>query len=142
MIEINDKLLEFCERYYDKDTMEHAKRVYYYAQDSMWDAIERSIGGLVALCHDLLEDTSCTVKDLSKLCSDPDFVIAVKILTKNKGEKYVAYCKRIKQASLECLAGRIAWFVKLADIKDHLSQRDTLTDRLKEKYLAGLAELL
>ncbi len=142
MIEVGNGIMNLCERYYEKETLAHAKRVYYYAQESSWDAIERCIGGLVALCHDLLEDTSCTVEDLSELCSDPEFIEAVKILTKPRGEKYVSYCKRIKQTSLTCRAGRIAWFVKLADIKDHLSQKETLTDRLKEKYLAGLAELL
>jgi hypothetical protein len=32
--------------------------------------------------------------------------------------------------------------VKLADMKDHLMLKETLTDKLKEKYLTGLAELL
>ena len=34
------------------------------------------------------------------------------------------------------------WWVKLADMKDHLSQRDTLTERLKNKYSKALAILL
>lgn len=36
----------------------------------------------------------------------------------------------------------IAYWVKIADMKDHLIQTATLTDKLKEKYLRGLAILL
>lgn len=35
-----------------------------------------------------------------------------------------------------------AYWVKLADMKDHLSLTDTLTDKLKEKYLSGMRYLL
>lgn len=34
------------------------------------------------------------------------------------------------------------YWVKIADMKDHLSQKETLTERLKEKYLEGLVILL
>ena len=35
-----------------------------------------------------------------------------------------------------------AWWVKLADIKDHLAQTDTLTERLRDKYVGALPYLL
>lgn len=35
-----------------------------------------------------------------------------------------------------------AYWVKLADMKDHLAQTDTLTDKLKDKYLTALPYLL
>ena len=34
------------------------------------------------------------------------------------------------------------YWVKIADMRDHLEQTDTLTDKLKEKYLAALPYLL
>ena len=35
-----------------------------------------------------------------------------------------------------------AYWVKMADMKDHLSETETLTDELKEKYLKALPCLL
>ena len=54
---------------------------------------------------------------------------------------YDEYCDIIK-LSAKPDWGKCAWFVKLADMKDHLSQVETLTPRLKEKYLSGLRYLL
>ena len=34
------------------------------------------------------------------------------------------------------------YWVKIADMKDHLAQTDTLTDKLKEKYIEALPYLL
>lgn len=34
------------------------------------------------------------------------------------------------------------WWVKLADIKDHLIQKDTLTDSLRDRYMWVLGYLL
>lgn len=138
----SSKIMHLCEKYYDKETFSHAKRVYHIVNSGPWGSIERTLGSIVALWHDLLEDTSCTEEDLKKCCLDVEVLEAVKLLTKPKGEKYTLYCKKLKQESVTSRAGFIAWIVKLADMKDHLSQKNTLTDRLKEKYLAGLAELL
>ena len=38
--------------------------------------------------------------------------------------------------------GKCAWWVKIADMKDHLAQRDTLTEKLRDKYLEALPHLL
>lgn len=35
-----------------------------------------------------------------------------------------------------------AYYVKLMDVKDHLMQRETLTDKLKNKYTEALSYLL
>ena len=52
---------------------------------------------------------------------------------------YIEYIKRIKKWAD---TRQEAYWVKLADMKDHLAQTETLTDKLKEKYLAALPYLL
>lgn len=96
----------------------------------------------VAWFHDIIEDSvnrNSLEEDLEQLPAH--IVEAVKILSKPKSMPYTEYCKQIKLAT-STYAGKLAYYVKLADIKDHLSLTDTLTDRLKEKYLNGLRYLL
>lgn len=125
--------------YYDKETFDHAKRVADYIFDNEAIPIDiRNECWCVALMHGLLEDTDYEPYELY-----PDYEDAYKalrILT-NKGMKYDEYCKKIHD-SARTRYGQIAWFVKLADIKDHLILSDTLTDRLKEKCINGLRYLL
>lgn len=126
-------------QYYDKETFDHAKRVADYTSDN--DAIPVDIRNecwAVAMMHDLIEDTDYEPYELY-----PDYEVAYKALwlLTNTDMKYDEYCKKIHD-STRTRYGQIAWFVKLADIKDHLILKDTLTDRLKEKYLSGLRYLL
>ena len=71
----------------------------------------------------------------------PNFKKTLELITKPDDLTYDEYCLRIHNRAKQDY-GLCAWFVKLADIKDHLSQVDTLTPRLKEKYLSGLRYLL
>ena len=126
-------------QYYDKETFDHAERVADYTSNNEAIPIDiRNECWAVAMMHDLIEDTDYEPDELY-----PDYkdaYDALKLLT-NKGMKYDEYCERIHNSTRR-RCGQIAWFVKLADIKDHLSLTDTLTDRLKEKYLSGLRYLL
>ncbi|GEA37476.1 hypothetical protein Ccl03g_31890 [Enterocloster clostridioformis] len=72
----------------------------------------------------------------------PDnFKLALKSLTKPINISYECYCNRLRDT--KNTSWKIcAYWVKLADIKDHLNLTDTLTDKLKEKYLSGLRYLL
>jgi len=92
----------------------------------------------VAWLHDVLEDTdfpNIFPGDISK---------AVRLLTHNKeAESYDAYLVKIKRMMINSsYEGFLAYHVKMADIKDHLKQKETLTPKLKEKYLSGLAVFL
>lgn len=55
---------------------------------------------------------------------------------------YDDYCKKIREAAGESKWGFYAYRVKIADMKDHLSQTETLTEKLKAKYLSALRYLL
>lgn len=69
-------------------------------------------GKLVALLHDILEDTDCTEEILKK--NFPNSIVeTVKLLTRKKGENYKDYINRVA-------TNPIAVEVKFADLKDNL----------------------
>lgn len=125
--------------HYDEKTLAHAMRVAAYVADSPFVA-EENQGFTIALAilHDLIEDTAVELIDIQSL----ELRHGLIYLTKQEDESYVDYCNRIKQGLTEGWMGQCAYVVKLADMKDHLSLKDTLTDKLKAKYLEGLAVLL
>lgn len=67
-------------------------------------------------------------------------------LTKKTSENYIDYIKRLRtlrdSSETDTIDLIVAYIVKLADMKDHLMQKDTLTDKLKEKYWNALPYLL
>lgn len=67
----------------------------------------------VAYLHDVLEDTSITEKDLLQLGIPNNIIIAIKVLTKEKGEPYTEYIKGIKENKLACT-------VKIADLQHNM----------------------
>lgn len=129
--------LDLARQYYDEKTYAHVLRVAGYVVDNKAIPADfRDECVCLAIMHDLLEDTDYKPYDIPE-----NFKIALELLTKPKEMSYKEYCQ-----NLQCGRGtgpRIcAYFVKLADMKDHLNLKDTLTDKLKNKYLEGLAILL
>jgi len=86
---------------------------------------------LVALLHDVVEDTEATLADLEV---EPHVLAAVAAITRDPAETYFAYIERVRLVPL-------ARLVKLADLEDHLGQVATLRPSLKKRYLKAL-ELL
>lgn len=129
--------LRVAKEYYDKSTYDHAIRVAQFVADNRMipgECIEECIA--LAIMHDLKEDTLYKGDELPK-----NFEEALELLTKPQNMSYVDYLQDIKD-NTNTSSGECAWWVKIADIKDHLSQTETLTDKLKEKYLAALPYLL
>ena len=137
------QVLRWARTYYPADKFDHACRV----AEFVWENDAICVGGdfrtrcyIVALAHDLLEDTDFNIADFKYLeqvyYNSDSMTRALKYLTHDKEkETYEQYIERIPKGSL-------AYWVKIADMKDHLTQTATLTDKLKEKYLRGLAILL
>lgn len=93
---------------------------------------------IVAVLHDVLEDTEITADDLRNNSFSEEILDAVQMLTKQEGEEYQEFIERIKQ-------NPIARKVKLADIEDNMdikrfkspeypTEKDI--ERLKRYYLA------
>jgi len=83
---------------------------------------------VVALLHDVIEDTDVTVEELRELGFTEEVILAVDAVTKRPGEQYADFIKRIKAA------GELAIAVKLADIEDNLEDQSAL-DEDEAKFL-------
>lgn len=126
-------LIEFlAQEYYNAETLAHAKRVRQYVKADnkyiFYTEEERTELKALALAHDLIEDTSVTIDYLSKLNLPTSFLLALEVLTHDKSVPYYTYIKSIVDY------GGMALIVKCADMRDHLTLTDTLTDKLKAKY--------
>lgn len=130
--------LRMAKQYYEPKTYEHALRVAgHVAENPMIpeDKMDNCIA--LAIMHDLIEDTDYSNGYFGKGYSY--FEECLKLLTKSKDMDYLEYIKKIRDFSN---IRPEAYWVKMADMKDHLSQTETLTDNLKEKYLKALPYLL
>lgn len=133
---IIEEAIRVARKYYDEKTYYHAMRVAaYVTEDNLIpdDKLENCV--TLAILHDLLEDTDFKTPNMF------GYYIAncLEILTKKEEETYGSYLKNIKKMYV---SRPEAYWVKLADIKDHLCQTETLTDNLKEKYITAMPYLL
>jgi (p)ppGpp synthase/HD superfamily hydrolase len=83
---------------------------------------------VVALLHDVVEDTDATFADIERLFG-PEVCVAVEALTHRKGESYDDYIRRVK-------VNPISAAVKIADIADNLA--DSPSDHAIEKSARAL----
>jgi hypothetical protein len=122
------------------DVYNHSMRVMMYVMSNTDIPEElRDACIVTAIAHDLIEDSIVTFEDLSAM---PAYIVdALSLLTKDKHVNYIKYIKNIV-ASRGKSYGDIAYWVKIADMKDHLAQKDTLTDKLRTKYMEALPYLL
>lgn len=128
--------LRIAKKYYSQDKLDHALRVTTYVSENRfipYDLRDECVA--LSIMHDLVEDTKYNPEWLPE-----NFKFALSLLTKPSEFSYDEYCQRFKQHDTNDYL--CAYWVKLADMKDHLSLTDTLTDKLKEKYLSGLRYLL
>lgn len=129
--------LRMAKEHYDEETYNHALRVMQYvAENEMIPYEYKDDCVALAIMHDLIEDTEYNGSGLPE-----NFKNALKLLTKPKDKDYIEYIKDIRNTGYTNWRVCTYW-VKLADIKDHLLQRETLGERRKEKYLNALAHLL
>ena len=91
---------------------------------------------IVALLHDVVEDTEYTFDDIRKLGFSEDIIKALMLLTHDPALDYLEYVAAIKK-------NPIAKAVKLADLRHNsdLSRLDGITEKdiaRREKYLAAI----
>ncbi|MDY3033504.1 MAG: HD domain-containing protein [Odoribacter sp.] len=70
---------------------------------------------MVALLHDVLEDTAVTLEDLEREGFPEEVLEAVEYLTKKDGEDYQTFIKRVSHRTL-------AIRVKLRDLEDNMDE--------------------
>lgn len=89
---------------------------------------------IVAMLHDVLEDTSWTVEGLFALGFSGDIVEAVVALTRKEGEAYSAYIDRVA-------GNELAACVKAADLRDNLRPCGAVSDAARVRYQNSLEVL-
>lgn len=70
-----EKLLNvfnLCRYWYDDETFDHCLRVALYAAENpcVIDGYDKNLCIMLAMCHDLLEDTSCKIEEITKIVGD------------------------------------------------------------------------
>ena len=131
---------DYCKSKYDDKTFQHCEMVAFYAVTHPCAKQEdKDILFKIAMCHDLLEDTNATIAEICSVTGLKTRFVeeTLGLLTRERDEDYDTYIKRLRGSS-----NPYVYIVKISDMKDHLRRKDTLTDRLKEKYWAALPELL
>lgn len=83
---------------------------------------------VVALLHDVVEDTPATIEDIEFMFGIR-IAEAVDLLTRKKEDTYFDYIHKIATSG-----DKLAIEVKLADLADHLEKVDTLKPSLKKRY--------
>ena len=128
-----NKLFNLAVQYYPKKKLAHALRVAEYATAKAsalkMDTVKTY---MIALSHDLLEDTECPKEDLISILGIESYNSVV-LLTKDAQDNYEDYIHKILDAGDD-----YAFVVKQADMKDHMTLTDTLTEKLRDKYIPVL----
>lgn len=83
---------------------------------------------IVAVCHDLIEDTTFSLEDLEALGFTSNQIKAIDALTKREGEVYEERVERVANST-------VARKIKIADIKDNLQVWRLKNKKLTEKDL-------
>ena len=115
-------LNDIVERY-PIDVMEHAERVMNLVRPFGKDYM------MVALLHDIIEDTEVTYEDLSNTLLPYNIINNIFTLTRKSDETYFEYIDRITK-STKCVI-----IIKYYDILDHLNNKETLKPSLEKRYL-------
>ncbi len=94
---------------------------------------------IVALLHDLVEDTDYTIEDLVNMGFDKSITDAIALMTHSDDVDYMDYVRTIKENA-------IAKAVKMADLKHNsdITRLDVVDEKAltrREKYLKAIALL-
>jgi (p)ppGpp synthase/HD superfamily hydrolase len=76
-------------------------------------SVKPEVEMIVAVLHDVVEDSELSLEDLKKEGFSDEIVRAVDCLTKREGEPYEAHVERARQ-------NRLALPVKIADLEDNM----------------------
>lgn len=118
----------------DKSGMPYVFHPFHLAEQM--DSEETTV---VALLHDVVEDTSYPIEDLKNMGFSEKILEAVSLMTHEEGMEYMDYVKKIKN-------NEIARKVKLADLKHNsdlkrLDKVDEKALKRREKYIKAIALL-
>lgn len=122
-----------------KEQVDKSGMPYVFHPFHLAEQMETEETTVVALLHDLVEDTDYTIEDLTEMGFGRNITDAIALMTHADDVEYMDYVRAIKE-------NPIAKAVKLADLKHNsdLSRLDTIDEKAlkrKEKYQEAI-ELL
>ena len=127
------KIFNLSTKYYSKKKIRHAVRVAEYAAIRAEEIHLNSIRAyVIGLAHDLLEDTECPEEELVAAIGETNYNSVV-LLTKSNDQEYEDYIRKIVESK-----DSYAFIVKQADMKDHMTLSNNLTEKLLNKYVPVL----
>jgi GTP diphosphokinase / guanosine-3',5'-bis(diphosphate) 3'-diphosphatase len=101
-------------------------------------AVDHPFEQVVAVLHDVFEDTSATVDDLRLIGCNDGHIAALTALTRSNDEAYSDYIIRLSR-------NRSATIVKIADLQDNLNRIGGIPladqERLRPRYQKVLRKL-
>lgn len=141
MMDMLSNAMETARKFYGNDDYYHAMRVAaYVSENGMVPCDSIGICAVLAVIHDLPKNSQFDYhRDFCGSICKPYIYECLKILAWDKKDTYEDYIKNIKKNRGIYPE---AYWVKIADIKDHLIQKETLEDGAMEKYIAALLQLL
>lgn len=118
----------------DKSGMPYVFHPFYLAEQMLDEETT-----VVALLHDVVEDTDYTIEDLRKMGFSETVLEAISLMTHDEAVPYMEYVEKIKK-------NRIAAIVKCADLihNSDLSRLDIVDEKVMkrvEKYKQAIAIL-
>lgn len=135
---ITKKALKLCFEAH-KDQLDKSGMPYVFHPFHLAEQMQTEETTVVALLHDLVEDTAYTIEDLISMGFDKNITDAIALMTHADDVEYMDYVSEIKK-------NPIAKAVKLADLTHNsdLSRLDFVDEKAlkrREKYLKAI-ELL
>lgn len=129
--ELTKKALKLCFEAH-KEQVDKSGMPYVFHPFNLAEQMTDEATTVVALLHDIVEDTATTFEDLEKQGFSDEIIKALKLLTHDKSLPYMDYIAEIKKNT-------IATKVKLADLRHNsdLTRLDVIDEKAlkrKEKY--------
>jgi len=125
-----------------KDKYDKAGEIYIRHLNKVSESFKDDKGKVVALLHDIVEDTSFTFEDLEALGFSKEVVNTLRVLT-NDLDDYDAYVDRLLKSD-----NILAKKVKIADLLDNMNLNrfpeldKTNFDRIRNKYIKTYIKLI
>ncbi len=119
-----------------KDQVDKSGMPYVFHPFHLAEQMKDEQSTIVALLHDIIEDTEYTLDDLKTMGFNEDILEAISLMTHKDGVPYMDYVAKIK-------TNPIAKTVKLADLRHNsdMTRLEVITQKDQErveKYLAAI----
>ena len=133
--EMTKKALKLCFEAH-KEQIDKSGMPYVFHPFHLAEQMQDEESTIVALLHDVIEDTDYTLDDLRKMGFGDSVLAAINLMTHEDGVPYMDYVEQIK-------TNPVAKTVKLADLRHNsdMTRLEVVTPRDQEraeKYLAAI----